>query len=579
MKVKSLIIAFCLVLAFCGVVSAQEGLKTTVEKGISSKIIHVTVYPQWAYVTRLAEVSLSGKAEKFFFKNLPAWIDEESIRVRVESPGECTIIGASTKTIYLVRATEEEVHRAEEEVTKLRDKIEDINAEINILSQEKAYLSDLKVWKLEKVPHESAVREVTTDELHKVKNFITDELLKNVSKTTELKRKIRDLQPELRAKEKEWADVKSRARLEKKEIIVELSSKRPARAELFVSYLISGASWYPSYDARTDVGREKINLSCEAILQQTTGEDWKDATFTLSTIQPYLMRQKPELAPWYINTASVQTISRTPQQFSTFRGSGKEKRRMQKIQQKQEGWNVANAPGAWKGFSRNSQQAMEVIRQVEERGTTAEFDIIGRYSVKTDGKAVKMPIGITELNAIRRYSAAPAVSKSTYVTAKMRNKGKFPFLPGPVKVYVAGSLIGKSKIDCVAEEEKFELYLGLEERIKVTRELDTKKSSIAIFSRKKRLNVAYNIKVKNFLKGPATIEISDQIPVSQDATVKVKLLNTDPNPGKTEKGIITWPLRFDAGEAKTIHFEFQVEYPETVQLRRARQLEEQILRK
>ncbi|MFC1849133.1 DUF4140 domain-containing protein [candidate division CSSED10-310 bacterium] len=65
-------------------------------QSITSKIVHVTVYPEWAYVRRQAEAKINAGISKVALTHLPAWIDEKSVRVKINSSGQCKIIGTAT---------------------------------------------------------------------------------------------------------------------------------------------------------------------------------------------------------------------------------------------------------------------------------------------------------------------------------------------------------------------------------------------------------------------------------------------------------------------------------------------------
>lgn len=557
----------CLIFIICCTTLFGQKLKEKNPHEVSSEIVDVIVYPKWAYVTRLAAVSLRTGITKYSFKNLPSWIDEDSLRVKFESSIECTIIGTSIKAIDPAQSAEKKVKEASKKVTELRDKIEDLKSELSVLGKEEKYLVDLSVWKLQKIPHESAVREVKTQELRKVKTFIIQELLDNVSKRNILKRKIRDLKPELQEKTKELNNLKNRMRLKKKEIVVEIRSKKDGKAKLFVSYLISGASWYPTYDARTDGVKEKVLFSCKAVVQQTTGENWNEATFTLSTIQPYILREKPVLSPMYIDKSSSS--------FAQKRISTTRRKRLEKIESEQNTffYGQKENKSSLQGLLSNIQQAEQIIREVEGRGATVELKIDGRYSVATDGKPVKLTVGEAELKSRPIYTAVPSVSRSTYITTDIQNAASFTLLPGAIKIYIDGNFIGKSKIGFIAEGEEFELYLGFEERIKVTRELDFKMSSSSSTGKKKRLKIAYSIVVKNYLNTAASIEIHDQVPVSQNKAVKIKLLSHEPTAITNNKGIIVWSVKINPGKEQRINYVYQVEYPSSIYLQNIVQLE------
>ena len=71
-------------------------------------------------------------------------------------------------------------------------------------------------------------------------------------------------------------------------------------AKLRVSYEISGARWYPSYDIQLhpETGRVEIHFAGE--VSQETGEDWSDAALTLSTAVPAASTRLPRLHTWKV---------------------------------------------------------------------------------------------------------------------------------------------------------------------------------------------------------------------------------------------------------------------------------------
>ncbi len=579
----ALILSLLLSLLLVGPASGQDAEPRPLE----STITHVTVYPEWAYVTRVATVELPAGPSRLSLDQLPAWIDGESIRVGLSGAAGVTLQGVSVRSTYLTRSTEAQVNEAEDAVTALRDRIEDLNNRLAVFEEEKQYLKGLRVFSAEATPKDAAVREVEVAEMAAVQAHLRTQMLENLETITATRREVRALQPELAAAEKKWNDLRGRVRLEQKQIVIELTADAATQATLEVGYLISGASWYPAYDARTDSNAGQVTLTARAVVQQSTGEDWSDATFALSTIQPYLTREKPELKPWYIgagfdlNSALSNTSSGGRGQISKgFRyGNDVALSRLDEIQQRQTEFNAINpqAAAAYGKVSLNRDNLIRVIRQVEERGTTVEFAVAGKHAVTTDGTPTDMPLGVASLATTRQYSAAPAVSRSTYVTGQMRNTGSFPVLPGEVRIYTDGSFVAKSEMPFVAQNEKFELFLGLEERIKVTRELDYTRSSTASWSSKKRLDAAYVIEVRNFLNEPITLTISDQVPVSQNKDITVKLEEANPSPASSDKGILNWALTLGGDQSQTIRYAYRVEYPPHAQVTAFEAVEHQIL--
>ena len=69
------------------------------------------------------------------------------------------------------------------------------------------------------------------------------------------------------------------------EVLVNCPAGKTARVEL--TYMVGGAHWFPSYEARADEAAGKVELSTWATVQQVTGEDWKGARIPLSTALPF----------------------------------------------------------------------------------------------------------------------------------------------------------------------------------------------------------------------------------------------------------------------------------------------------
>ncbi len=544
---------------------------------VESKITHVIIYPEWAYVTRKANINADKGLNRIVFKKLPTWIDPESIQVKVTPSNSFKIIQAEAATIYLNQISEKEVQQLKDKITNIYDMIEDYNSQITALQSEKEYLLSLIKWSVSENKNDKESAKINIKDIQDLNSFIKIALNENLRKENELKRKIRDMTPELEAYNKKWAEMQSKVTLEQKEITVELESSVNGQAEVLVSYLISGAGWYPIYDSRSGADSKNIDLEYCAIIQQSTGEDWTDAQFRLSTIRPYLIREIPELNPWYVNNANF--IQNNNANFSRSKSEAYGES-LKSIQKKQKDYITKNEDlseqQAFDNYEKGNINFLDVMQQIEERGTTVEFDIKGLFSVKTDGKPVKMMINKTLMEAGRQFSAIPSISKNTYVTGTIINNSALPLLPGVVSVYKNGSFIGKSKINFVSEKEKFDMFMGLEERIRVTRTLDIKKSATSILGFKRLLKVGYIINLENFLNEQVTIDLSDQIPVSQNDSVKIRLTATEPKVDKNDKGILLWKVSLNPSEKKSLYFEFEVEYPKDYSLTNVKELERSI---
>jgi uncharacterized protein (TIGR02231 family) len=113
--------------------------------------------------------------------------------------------------------------------------------------------------------------------------------------------------------------------------------------------------------------------------------------------------------------------------------------------------------------------------------------------------------------------------------------------------------------------QEYKAFLGVDERIKVSRELAASEVDKKFIGDKRRLHYAYRIKVQNLRDGQEKIIVSDQIPVVRHEDIKVRLDMAEPKPTKqTELGILEWELDLEPGEERAIRFDFNVEHPRSL---------------
>ncbi|MBS2029961.1 MAG: mucoidy inhibitor MuiA family protein [Deltaproteobacteria bacterium] len=71
-------------------------------------------------------------------------------------------------------------------------------------------------------------------------------------------------------------------------------------AQLALTYMVSNARWYPSYDLTLLPDRAQVMVSFAALVSQESGEDWDNARLTVSTAVPASATTFPKLRTWKI---------------------------------------------------------------------------------------------------------------------------------------------------------------------------------------------------------------------------------------------------------------------------------------
>src|SRR4030042_1212565 len=105
---------FSLIVLFCSFLTVQINPAENIN--VESKITHVIIYPEWAYVTRKANVNADKGLTRIIFKKLPTWIDPESIQVKVTPLNNFKIIQAESSTIYLNQISEKDVQLIKDKI-------------------------------------------------------------------------------------------------------------------------------------------------------------------------------------------------------------------------------------------------------------------------------------------------------------------------------------------------------------------------------------------------------------------------------------------------------------------------------
>lgn len=86
----------------------------------------------------------------------------------------------------------------------------------------------------------------------------------------------------------------------KKVVYAEIKCSKTINGKIQLKYFTSMAGWDPEYVVKSSGIGKEINFTMEAVVDQTTGEEWKNAEIILSTGNPSLATSLPSIPIWYI---------------------------------------------------------------------------------------------------------------------------------------------------------------------------------------------------------------------------------------------------------------------------------------
>lgn len=521
---------------------------------VDSKISEVTVYADRARVTRESAVNLAQGRQRIALEHLPGWVDEGSVRVSLTGATGTQILDVRLDKTFLARASAEDVRAAENDVQAITDEMASLDDELGVLNAEKAQIESVRAFATQQLPADTLVRDVKVETFKNTVDFVAARLRENSKQRREILKKKRELAPELAARQRKLNDVRAKSQLQERTVVVDLDAVGRTRGTLTVTYMLPGATWEPTAELRASDGAEHITLSSYAVVTQTTGEDWSGAEIHLSTQRPSATMRLPELEGLLVagGASLVQAVGPSAETF-------------QRAQNAYAAGNTLLTRGL--DYHENLARQLAVQQRVSaafdalaQRGTTAHYDG-GTQTIRADGRPVRVAIGSDRLAADYRILAAPELTLNAARTVDLVNTGSQPLLPGRVSLYVNGSFLGTTENDFVAQGEKFSMFVGVADRIKLARTLDKKRSSVKRFGKRTKLQVSYLVTAENLSEYKQTVALSDRVPVSQISDVKVDKVRIEPSVEPDRQGLLKWERTLSPKQKQAFRIEYTIEYP------------------
>ncbi|RSD22785.1 DUF4139 domain-containing protein [Amycolatopsis eburnea] len=509
---------------------------------VEAPIAAVTVYPQQARITRRGKAPLDG-GPRLTFAGLPPALDPAS--VRVTGTGPALITGVDVRTDRhaspadaALRALVEQ-RRADQ--ATLDGVVDDEAAE--------AMKVDL-LTSLAKRSGGSFAKALAAGTAEPARvGEVTDELSARLAAALKSRRVLSDritrLREDLAALDRRIEAHSARSEEDSTSVIVELEISDPAgSAELELSYVVPGASWTPGYDIR--VHGTDVTVVSYGLVSQHTGEDWPECELALSTARPAVSVVVPELSPWFLDR--VHPVPAAP--AAAYGGAG------------------GGIPEGARGFAALAAAPMAPKLASVEQGTTAVTYRPSRpVAVPSGAQGHRTTLASLSLTAVLGYVTAPVLAEEAYLRAVVVNSSSVALLPGRASVFHEAEFVGTTSLEAWAPGEELELALGVDDRIRVERELVRRSASKAALSGLRRREAEYRISVGNYGPRPASVTVLDQAPVSRDDGVTVKDVKTSPEPVETSAlGEFTWKLELGAGETGEVRLSYRVDVAKEVEL-------------
>jgi uncharacterized protein (TIGR02231 family) len=522
--------------------------------GLDVPIAAVTVFRDGGRVRRNGSAGIEPGLQTVVIGGLPASTDPASVRVAARGPG-LAMLNVEVHRRYRTDPLREETARLRSEVDRCRDAVQALDDEDAAEQARLDFVGQLSGAAATALARAVSFGRADHDDLARMAGHLHSDTADALARRRDISARRRSARRELEAAEQrlEAAGKRADSSVAFTEVSATLEASAATRAEVELSYHVSGACWRPLYDLALEGKRLAVSYLAE--VTQQTGEDWPAVELTLSTTRRGRHQTLPELDPWYIRRAPP-VPGPLARRSAGLAGVAADPGGPVPVIAMEAGSGAAKAGLA---------EAAPLTAEPGESGAGLTYRVQRPLAVPADGGPHKTMVAQFVLDAVLDYLAVPVLAPEAYLRATVTNTSPLLLLPGPARIFHDGKFAGETSLDTVASGEELELQLGVDDRIRVERKLRRRSTSKAVIGGTRTIDVAYEITVENHRPDKARVSVHDHIPVSADGEIKVRLRETSPDPaGHDDLGELTWDLALDGGQTATIRYRFTVEHPAQV---------------
>ncbi len=510
------------------------------DKPVDSKITDVTVFLNKAQVSRVVKTKVEAGKTNVIVTGLSSQLDPQS--VQVSGKGGIIILGTSHRQNFLSE------FNLPKPLRMLKDSVETLQRQIVLEQSQKEILSKEEQMLLSNQKIGGANQNLTVTELKGMADFYRTRLGDIVSLRMKQDEKIKKLNERIAKLNTQINSENELYRRNTSELVVSVSAEVATAIELQVRYVVANAGWSPVYDLRAADTKNPVQLSYKANVFQSTGEEWSNVKLKLSTANPNLSGQKPELNAWYLDFYYPIAYEMAKRK------------------------SMAGAPAApLKEMTAEDDFEMKVASVADyvttiQTALNTEFDIALPYTVASSARPVVVDIRNYDMKADYIYSVAPKLDADAFLMARATGWEEFNLLPGEANIFFEGTFVGKSFIDPNSIQDTLAVSLGRDKRIVVKREKLKDLTSKSFLGSSRKESYSWEISVRNTKTDAVKIIVEDQVPVSQNTQIEVTTVDLGGAKYNKDTGKLTWEVELTPNETRKLVYKFDVKYPKDKQV-------------
>lgn len=545
-------------------------LAAQTEKTVKTSVQKATVFTQGAELFSTETVSLPTGATDVIFENVSPYLSQNSLQANVA--GDAVIMDVRYNLKYAVavpktadparKKLEHDLKIVTDSLAELGFVTKGLQNRTNNFTTERQVLLQNRLMRGELQRDSLRLFTQSIDFLRLRLNDIDTELLKLERE----KYRLALIQQPLEARQAALSTLLS-GNYEGEEtnprpvpqIIVTVMAEKALSAQITIHYFVAQAGWTASYDLRAAKASPEIALNHQAGVYQNTGLDWSKVLLTLSTGNPNQSNDKPVLSPAYLNFEAPIAYGRDDRAKAA---GGNVNIYNSDLANKPMSEVVATADEA-----EEDKDGVADYVTVNENMLRIEYEISLPYTIQSDGKPHNVVIQERKIPAMYNYTVVPKLDPDVFLVARLTNWEEMNLMPGPARVYFDGTYVGQTQLNPNNISDTLQVNLGRDKSIAVKRIKVKDKSKEKTYSDQKIVTKTFEISVRNTKNLPIRLIVEDQMPIVQDAAIKIEYLEYSKARFNPDTGKLIWDLKLDPKDNKKLLFSYEVKYPKDRMLR------------
>jgi uncharacterized protein (TIGR02231 family) len=525
-------------------------------KTVDTRISEVTVYKDQALVTRRGVVQLTGEEHELVIAQLPITLLSESVRASGQGTVAVRLLGVRTERTHIAETVEQKTAHLTEEIGQVEEQKRHSQDRMTLLNLQRNFVKSLSTQYLERITRLPNPEPMNLSQVKELLEFVGQQYGEFSNAIALAEKEQKQLDKQLQVLRQQLQQLSTTSSQESFSIIVSVEPSAAGEFELEVSYVVPQASWVPLYDLRLSTTSEKINIGYLAEVKQSSGEDWLGVTLTLSTAKPGLGTVPPNLTPWYIDVQQAKEPGRKAMAMAEIDATPSRTLTT-----------TLPFPGMTPAAETRRDSELELLKaqmaaaEVVKQGSVVTFGVICCGNIPSDGAAHKTTIFNEDYPCHTQYIAMPRLISLAYLQTTITNPLKgVTLLPGKVNIFRDNTFVGTTELENIAPGQEFKLNLGIDEGLKIERDLVERQVDKKLMGNHLRTSYAYRIVITNLRELQADLTLTEQLPVSRNEQIKVRLTRSNPQIQTGEMGMLEWSLTLAPLSQQELYYQFTVEH-------------------